>query len=129
MDGDALREQGCRKIYKLATRPEGMEHTESDGEFLLRLVDEARKWAEETVRAIRSERTVTCIFCGQAYDKGTPDSQDAVLYEHIKVCEKHPLRAAEQKIKEQAEELRIWHKADEWPEEVQELLAYRDGEE
>ena len=129
MDGDALREQGCRIIYKTTTRPEGMEHTESDGEFLLRLLDEARKWAVETVAAVTAARIVTCVYCGLEYPGGTPASQDAALTCHIRVCEKHPLRAAEQKIKEQAEELRIWHKADEWPEEVLQLPAYRDEEE
>lgn len=55
-------------------------------------VCEAREVALSLVRA---ERTVTCVFCGQAYDKGTPTSQDDRLTAHIKVCEKHPLRQAE----------------------------------
>lgn len=55
-------------------------------------VTEAR---EVALSLVRVERTVTCVFCGQTYDKGTPTSQDDRLTAHIKVCEKHPLRQAE----------------------------------
>jgi hypothetical protein len=37
--------------------------------------------------------TLTCVFCGTAYPPGTPPSQHQALYEHIKVCPKHPMRA------------------------------------
>ena len=92
-NSDKLREKGCRVLYK--HRPHGMEHTESDGEFLLRLVDEARAWAEGTVNKVVAARIVTCVYCGHEYPSGTPASQDAALTEHISVCEKHPMRAVE----------------------------------
>lgn len=42
--------------------------------------------------------TLTCVYCGSAYPEGTPPSGSQILTDHIKVCEKHPLRSAEQKI-------------------------------
>jgi hypothetical protein len=92
-NSDKLREKGCRVLYK--HRPPGMEHTESDGEFLLRLVDEARRWAEGTVKKVVDARIVTCVYCGHEYPSGAPASQDAALTEHISTCEKHPIRAVE----------------------------------
>lgn len=44
-------------------------------------------------------RILTCVYCGHEYPQGTPASGDAVLTSHIRVCEKHPLRAAEEEIK------------------------------
>lgn len=45
-----------------------------------------------------SDRIVTCVYCGHEYPDGTPTSQDEKLTEHIKVCEKHPMRGLEQQI-------------------------------
>ncbi len=42
--------------------------------------------------------TLTCIYCGAAYPDGTPTHGAKALTDHIKVCEKHPMREAEQKI-------------------------------
>lgn len=41
---------------------------------------------------------VTCVYCGHQYPDGTPTAKHALLSEHIKVCDKHPMREAEQKI-------------------------------
>jgi hypothetical protein len=41
---------------------------------------------------------LTCVYCGMAYPEGTPPHGAQVLTDHIKVCEKHPLREAEAKI-------------------------------
>lgn len=46
----------------------------------------------------QSERVVTCVYCGMAYPDGTPRHGSEILTEHIKVCPKHPMREAEQKI-------------------------------
>ena len=40
---------------------------------------------------------VTCVYCGHEYPQNTPTSGAEVLTEHIKVCEKHPMRRAEVK--------------------------------
>ncbi|MFH1972136.1 MAG: hypothetical protein ABIJ18_01520 [archaeon] len=45
-----------------------------------------------------NKRVLTCVYCGVAYPEGTPPHGSKVLTDHIKVCEKHPLRDAEQKI-------------------------------
>lgn len=46
-----------------------------------------------------SENTIlTCVYCGHQYPDGTPAAKHELLTEHIKVCNKHPMRAAEQKI-------------------------------
>jgi len=43
---------------------------------------------------------LTCVYCGMEYPAETPasGSEVAILTNHIKVCEKHPMRQAEQKI-------------------------------
>lgn len=43
-------------------------------------------------------RILTCVYCGMEYPQGTPASGDKVLTDHIKVCERHPLRKAEATI-------------------------------
>jgi len=35
---------------------------------------------------------VTCVYCGHEYPEGTPTSQATLLTEHIKTCEKHPMK-------------------------------------
>lgn len=44
-----------------------------------------------------SGRVLTCVYCGHEYPQDTPAAGDAVLTEHIRACEKHPLRDALQK--------------------------------
>lgn len=39
---------------------------------------------------------VTCVYCGHHYPEGTPPHGSDVLTEHIKGCEKHPMRALEE---------------------------------
>ena len=41
-------------------------------------------------------RVLTCVYCGQEYPQGTPTSGHQVLTDHIKVCEKHPMRKLQQ---------------------------------
>jgi hypothetical protein len=45
-----------------------------------------------------SEPIVTCVYCGHEYPDGTPTAKHELLTEHIKTCEKHPMREAEKKI-------------------------------
>lgn len=42
--------------------------------------------------------TVTCVYCGMAYPAGTAPHGAQILTDHIKICEKHPLRHAEATI-------------------------------
>lgn len=58
--------------------------------------DEARAWGEDLARRARE---VTCVWCGHQFES-TLASQAEHLYEHAKVCDKHPLRAAHQRIAE-----------------------------
>lgn len=44
-------------------------------------------------------RILTCVYCGMEYPQDTPASGDKVLTDHIRSCPKHPLSAAEEKIK------------------------------
>ena len=41
---------------------------------------------------------LTCVYCGYQYTSGTPAAKHKSLTDHIKMCEKHPLREAEVKI-------------------------------
>lgn len=40
-------------------------------------------------------RILTCVYCGHEYPQDTPAAGSEILTEHIKVCERHPLRKAE----------------------------------
>ncbi len=42
-----------------------------------------------------NSRVLTCVYCGHQYPQDTPAAGSEVLTEHIKVCERHPLRKAE----------------------------------
>ena len=44
------------------------------------------------------KRVLTCVYCGHEYPQDTPAWGNQVLTDHIKVCEKHPMRQAEQII-------------------------------
>ena len=46
----------------------------------------------------KKPNTLTCVYCGMAYPEGTPPHGAQILTDHIKVCEKHPMREAEAKI-------------------------------
>lgn len=43
-------------------------------------------------KGIQMSNTLTCVYCGMAYPEGTPPHGSKVLTDHIKVCEKHPMR-------------------------------------
>ena len=42
--------------------------------------------------------TLTCVYCGMAYPEDMPTNGSQILTDHIKLCGKHPLRSAEEKI-------------------------------
>jgi hypothetical protein len=58
--------------------------------------DEARAWVE---RLQKTTQTLTCVYCGKEYPPNTPASGSPALTEHIKTCEKHPMRLLEEKNK------------------------------
>ena len=39
--------------------------------------------------------TLTCVYCGTTYPEGTPPFGSKILTDHIRVCEKHPMRDLE----------------------------------
>jgi hypothetical protein len=43
-------------------------------------------------------RILTCVYCGHEYPQGAPSAGSEVLTDHIKVCERHPMRKAEADI-------------------------------
>ncbi len=43
-------------------------------------------------------RILTCVYCGHEYPQDTPAAGSEILTEHIKVCERHPLRKAESDV-------------------------------
>ena len=45
---------------------------------------------------VETGRVLTCVYCGAEYPQDTPAWGSNVLTEHIKVCEKHPMRKLEQ---------------------------------
>jgi hypothetical protein len=50
---------------------------------------------EDLVRTVNARNVLTCVYCGEAYPPGSPTHGAEVLTAHIRVCAKHPLRAAE----------------------------------
>lgn len=48
---------------------------------------------------MEDKKLITCVYCGHEYPDQTPTHGAQVLKDHIKVCEKHPMREAEEKIK------------------------------
>lgn len=70
--------------------------------------------ANARVAELEADRIVTCVYCGHEYPTGTPTSQNKLLTEHIKVCEKHPMRQLEQQFGEYAkgawEDKEYWRK-------------------
>jgi len=42
------------------------------------------------------QRILTCVYCGMHYPPGTPSHGAQVLTDHIRVCEKHPMRKLEE---------------------------------
>lgn len=44
---------------------------------------------------MNDSRILTCVYCGMEYPQDTPSHGASVLTEHIKVCEKHPMRGME----------------------------------
>jgi hypothetical protein len=40
------------------------------------------------------DRTLTCVYCGQAYPPGTPTYGAPVLTAHVVKCPKHPMKEA-----------------------------------
>ena len=45
--------------------------------------------------ATKSMDTLTCVYCGSQYPEGTPPFGAQILTDHIRVCEKHPMRKLE----------------------------------
>ncbi len=45
-----------------------------------------------------SKVDITCVYCGHLYPEQTPASGAEILKEHIKICDKHPMREAEKTI-------------------------------
>lgn len=41
---------------------------------------------------------ITCVYCGHQFPGGTPAAKHKLLTDHIKICQKHPMREAEAKI-------------------------------
>lgn len=50
---------------------------------------------DKNVEKNNKDNVLTCVYCGEAYPPKTPTHGADVLTEHIKVCEKHPMRKAE----------------------------------
>lgn len=49
---------------------------------------------------LQSGMYINCVYCGHRYPPGSGAVMQEVLYEHIRTCPKHPLAAAEARIKE-----------------------------
>jgi hypothetical protein len=64
-------------------------------EKLTKAVIMAGKLMDEVEKLVDAGRVLTCVYCGMEYPQGTPSHGAQVLTDHIKVCEKHPMRECE----------------------------------
>lgn len=81
-----------RKVDQLVEAEKRCRELEAELARVTKEREEARAW----VRRMHNDRQVlTCAFCGVAYPPLTQQANDATLAEHIRVCEKHPMRAVE----------------------------------
>ena len=73
-------------------------------EQMIGIVDEALRRGEECeeardwVRKLTRENTLTCVYCGHEYPSGTPSSNAETLDTHIRLCVKHPLYEARERL-------------------------------
>ena len=58
----------------------------------------ATKAAIERLNRVRPS-VLTCVYCGARYPEGTPPHGAAILTDHIRICEKHPMRRLEEEKK------------------------------
>lgn len=101
--GGGLHCNGCDEVSEM---PQRVLFESSARELLLAAetqLQEARTFAEmaaakynELLATCAENTAVTCAFCGNVYPAGTPRSGVGELADHIRVCEKHPLHAAQQ---------------------------------
>ena len=60
---------------------------------------------EHLAEYLTPKAVLTCVYCGQEYPEGTPPHGSKVLTDHIRVCEKHPMRKLEEENKKLREAL------------------------
>lgn len=61
--------------------------------FAARDPDDCRFKLHKSPPRAEPERTaVTCVYCGHEYPDGTPTAKAEALTEHVKVCDKHPMK-------------------------------------
>ena len=73
----------------------------------------AKAKVKEFHSRLQKDRVLTCVYCGHEYPPGSPSHGADVLTDHIKICDKHPMKAAVQKERErlvnQLESDAFWH--------------------
>jgi len=81
------------------SRERGDSTLKSENPLLARLMDE-QGWAtidtfERLSETPPAARVLTCVYCGHEYPQDTPAAGAEILTEHIRQCEKHPMRKLE----------------------------------
>jgi hypothetical protein len=55
--------------------------------------------AQQIMEGVQAQSQVlTCVYCGHEYPPGTPPSNHQVLREHIAKCDKHPMKAVNDRL-------------------------------
>ncbi len=60
---------------------------------------------EDHIQSMNSGRVLTCVYCGQPYEPGTPTHGTEVLTKHIEECPKHPYGMLRSRITGMVDEL------------------------
>lgn len=64
-------------------------------DVVIELIGEVQTLIEASSGA---HRILTCVYCGHEYPQATPAAGHQELTDHIRVCQQHPMRQAEQHI-------------------------------
>ncbi len=101
---------GVRLLHKIRGGPWfdlANDLSPNDAEYLLALRNKAipalksllakLRIADQWISDLQSGMYINCVYCGHRYgpSDSAPVSMATVLYEHIKICPKHPLSKAE----------------------------------
>jgi len=84
---DLTSERERAKLRKLLERGDPKSSSGLRNEVALALLDK-----------VEEGRVLTCVYCGHEYPEGTPSWGSDLLTEHIRTCEKHPMRDLESKL-------------------------------
>lgn len=90
-EGDQLRRDLDKERPRCCECIDALTRISEENTLLKSKIAEAQKWFAKYADR-KNQVTLTCAYCGEEYPPDTPASQGTALYQHIKQCEKHPMK-------------------------------------